>query len=394
MSTAAERGSGDTFGRRLVARVDGLQRRHGALGFPYAVVRKYYDDDGGRDAALITYYGFLSVFPLLLLGVAFLSRVLAADAELRADLVEAMVPAGLQSTVDDALAALPTSRIAFAVGVIGLVFAATGVVYSADRTLNHIAGVPYRLRVGVVVRMLRSVVAVVILLIGVVAVGALTVAVTAAPWLPSSGRWLAGLGSAVVVFLVLMACARLLLDRPAPWASLAPAAALGAAAVALVLQLGAALLTALATRAGPVYGSFAVVAAIFALLNLVSRALVWAAEVAAVYHARLWPRAVDQTRPTDADVRAVLLLGREQEHTAAIRVDVRLAGDEPGARPADQPADRALVLGEHLAQDGRAEQGEGDRVHPADVRERVSDGSVPLAARGKRAGEVHRADGS
>jgi membrane protein len=192
----------------------------------------------------------------------------------------------------------------------------------------------------------------VILLVGVVAVGALTVAVTALQWLPVSGRWLAGLGSAVVVFMVLMACGRLLLDRQARWASLAPAAALGAAVVALVLQLGAALLTVLATRAGPVYGSFAVVAAIFALLNLVSRALVWSAEVAAVYHARLWPRGVDPTRPTDADVHAVLLLGREQEHTAAIRVDVRvdvgLADGAPGARTADQSADRAVVLGEHL----------------------------------------------
>jgi membrane protein len=42
----------------------------GVLGFPYAVVKKYGDDAGGRQAALITCYGFLSIFPLLLLGVA------------------------------------------------------------------------------------------------------------------------------------------------------------------------------------------------------------------------------------------------------------------------------------------------------------------------------------
>jgi membrane protein len=381
-------------GRGLVARIDGLQRRHSALAFPYAVARKYYDDDGGREAALITYYGFLSVFPLLLLGVAFLSRLLVANADLRAELVEAIVPPALQSTVDDSLAALPTSRIAFAVGVIGLVFAATGVVYSADRTLNHIAAVPYRMRAGIVVRLLRSVVAVAILLVGVVAVGGLTVAVTAVEWLPLAGRSLAGLGSAVVVFAVLMACGRLLLDRPARWAALLPAAALGAAAVALVLQVGAALLTVLATRAGPVYGAFAVVAAIFALLNLVSRALVWAAEVAAVYHARLWPRGVDPARPTAADVRAVLLLGREQEHTAAIRVDVRLAAGAPGVRAADQPPDRPVVDGDHLTEDRGTEQGEGQHVQPSDVGERETDGSVPFAARGQRAGEEHGADRS
>jgi len=57
---------------RVFAWMDALQRRHGLLGFPYAVIKKYGDDDGGREAALITYYGFLSIFPLLLLGVAIL----------------------------------------------------------------------------------------------------------------------------------------------------------------------------------------------------------------------------------------------------------------------------------------------------------------------------------
>ena len=40
---------------RIIAWADGLQRRHGVLGLPYAVVKKYGDDEGGRQAALITY---------------------------------------------------------------------------------------------------------------------------------------------------------------------------------------------------------------------------------------------------------------------------------------------------------------------------------------------------
>ena len=42
---------------RIIAWADRLQREHGVLGFPYAVVKKYGDDEGGRQAALITYYG-------------------------------------------------------------------------------------------------------------------------------------------------------------------------------------------------------------------------------------------------------------------------------------------------------------------------------------------------
>jgi hypothetical protein len=44
-----------------------------------------------REAVLITYYGFLSVFPLLLLSVGVLSRVLADNRELRQRLIAEIV---------------------------------------------------------------------------------------------------------------------------------------------------------------------------------------------------------------------------------------------------------------------------------------------------------------
>src|ERR1051325_11971399 len=93
---------------RIIAWADRLQRKHGVLGFPYAVIKKYGDDDGGREAALITYYGFLSIFPLLLLGVAILSRVLASNAELRQRLFDEIVPPVLRSTVEQAVSSLST----------------------------------------------------------------------------------------------------------------------------------------------------------------------------------------------------------------------------------------------------------------------------------------------
>src|SRR3974390_330334 len=133
---------------RIIAWADRLQRQHGVLGFPYAVVKKYGDDEGGRHAALITYYGFLSIFPLLLLGVAVLSRVLADHPDLRERLVNEIVPKALRSTVEHSLATLPASTIPFLIGLIGLLLSGTGVVFSAYQTLNHVAAVPHRLRPG------------------------------------------------------------------------------------------------------------------------------------------------------------------------------------------------------------------------------------------------------
>ncbi len=309
---------------RIFAWADGVQRRHGVLGFPYAVIKKYGDDDGGREAALMTYYGFLSIFPLLLLGVAILSRVLDDNPELRQRLITATIPAALRSTVESSLTALPTSTVPFVVGLIGLLFSGTGVVFSASQTLNNVAAVPRRLRARFWSRYLRVFGMLAALLLGALAVGALTVVVTALPGVPEAERAAAVLGSAVVIFSVLLFGAKVLLARPAPVRALWPAAVLGAAAVTLALNLGAPLLARLVSKAGAVYGSFATVAGMFALLYLVNQALVYAAEVAAVRYASLWPRALDVNRPTAADVRVMTLLAREQERIPAARVGFRL----------------------------------------------------------------------
>jgi len=98
------------------------------------------------------------------------------------------------------------------------------------------------------------------------------------------------------------------------------------------------------------------VAGIFALLYLVSQALVYSAEVAAVRYARLWPRALDVNNPAPADFRAYALLAREQERIQVTRVDLEVvpsdspapasdspgaAGESPGAVSDSPPAGRA-----------------------------------------------------
>jgi uncharacterized BrkB/YihY/UPF0761 family membrane protein len=322
---------------RVIAWADRLQRKHGVLGFPYAVVKKYGDDEGGRHAALITYYGFLSIFPLLLLGVAVLSKVLADHPDLRQRLITEIVPQALQSTVEQSAATLPTSTIPFIAGLIGLLFSGTGVVFSAYQTLNHVAAVPHRLRAGFVSRYARVFVMLAIVLLGGLAVGALTVVATALPGEPAVQKAAAVLGAALAVFAVLLLGARLLLTRPAPVRALWPGAVLGAAVVTLVLTVGPPLLARLVIKAGPVYGSFATVAGMFALLYLVSQALVYAAEVAAVRHAHLWPRAVDLSRPTPADAHALALLAREQERIPTARNKSRLIARDPPPEPGNSP---------------------------------------------------------
>jgi membrane protein len=54
------------FPANVIHAVDTFQRNHSVFGFPYAVLKKYGADNGSYQAALITYYGLLSLFPLLI----------------------------------------------------------------------------------------------------------------------------------------------------------------------------------------------------------------------------------------------------------------------------------------------------------------------------------------
>ena len=64
-------------------------------GLPIAVVYKYFDDQGNYLAAIITYYAFVAIFPLLLLGTTTLGVVLQDNPDLE------------QQVLDSALAQFP-----------------------------------------------------------------------------------------------------------------------------------------------------------------------------------------------------------------------------------------------------------------------------------------------
>ena len=68
----------------ILERLDRYQRRHRRIGLPIAVFYKFFDDQGGYLAALITYYGFLSIVPMLLLATSTLGFLLAGNPDARA----------------------------------------------------------------------------------------------------------------------------------------------------------------------------------------------------------------------------------------------------------------------------------------------------------------------
>src|SRR5881394_431549 len=68
--------------------LDRRQQRSPRLAFVAAVIKKFSDDQGGQLAALIAYYGFVALFPLLLVTVTVLGFVLQGDPDLQQKILD------------------------------------------------------------------------------------------------------------------------------------------------------------------------------------------------------------------------------------------------------------------------------------------------------------------
>src|SRR6266511_3973147 len=132
--------------QRIVARVDAFQQRRRWTAFPYAVMKKFGDDQAGYLAALIAYYTFFSLFPLLLVFVTVLGMVLHGNPDL-ADSIQKSVLGqfpviGTQIT----LGSLPGSGVALFVGALGTLYGGLGGVKAAQHAMDTIWDVPRKLR--------------------------------------------------------------------------------------------------------------------------------------------------------------------------------------------------------------------------------------------------------
>ena len=126
-----------------VDRLDGFQRRHRWAALPLAVVYKFHDDQGIYLAALITYFGFLSLFPLLLLLTSILGFVLQNNPELHQRMLDSTL--SQFPVIGDQLGdpeGLRGSGIALVVSALVAVYGTLGVAHAMQNAMNVAWAVP------------------------------------------------------------------------------------------------------------------------------------------------------------------------------------------------------------------------------------------------------------
>ncbi|HWD85535.1 MAG TPA: YhjD/YihY/BrkB family envelope integrity protein, partial [Solirubrobacteraceae bacterium] len=135
---------------------DRFQQRHKVLAVPLAVVRKFGQDQAGNLAALVAYYAFFSLFPLLLVFVTVLGYVLQHNhPELMSveNSVRSNFPAVgkyLQFT------SLHGHLLALILGIVTSVWSGLGVTNAAQNAFDTVWAVPFKSRPDFLTSRLRG----------------------------------------------------------------------------------------------------------------------------------------------------------------------------------------------------------------------------------------------
>jgi membrane protein len=317
--------------------LDRYQRRHRWLGFPLAVIYKLFEDQGPYLAALITYYGFLSLFPLLLLLASGLGFVLQDNPDLQQRILDSALnqfPVIRDELTDPT--GLRGSGLALVVGGLLALYGALGVAQAVQNAMNVAWAIPRHRRPNPVRARLRSLLLIATAGIAVLATTVLSVIGSIGGvdddflpgWLPRLVMVAAVLVNAAIFAVVFRVSTALRLSVR----DVLPGAVLAAVIWQALQVFGTAYVANVVQNSGTTYGVFAVVLGLLAWIFLAALGMVLSVEINVVRVKHLYPRALltpftDNVDLTPADRRAYTDAANAQRHKGFQSVDVTFEHD-------------------------------------------------------------------
>jgi membrane protein len=315
-------------------RVDRFQRRHPVAGYPLAVFYKFFDDQGGYLAALIAYYGFVSLFPLLLLLSTTLGIVLSGNPDLQ------------QRILDSALSQIPLigeqlgtpeglsgGTGAIVIGIVGSLYGGLGVAVAVQNAMNVAWSVPKNLRPDPIRARVRGFVL-------LLTVGSAVIGVTVLNAMVSAGVFGSSARTVLLVAAVALNAATFTVaftvgtTRELGFRDVLPGALLAAVAWQGMQTFGGIYVSQVVGRASTTNGVFAVVLGLLAFLYIASLVLVLCLEVNAVRVDKLHPRSLltpftDNVELTDGDRDAYTAQAEAQRSKGFEEIAVTFGEQDP-----------------------------------------------------------------
>jgi YihY family inner membrane protein len=312
----------------MLRRADETQRKHAVLAFPFAIIKKFGDDRASQLAAQIAYYGFFSLFPLLLLFATVVANVIRDDPDLRRRLLDSALSQFpvVGTRIGESVRELTGSSSALVVGIVGALWSGTAVVAAAQHAMDEVWDVPRVERPGLIGRMTRA-----LLLLFVF--GASIVLSTFLAGTGGETGWSAALlktmslAGTVLVSVAVFAFAfafayRVLTVADVSWREVLPGAVVAAVAWTILLMLGSWLVDRHIRNASQIYGFFAIVIGLLAWISLAAQMFLFAAEINVVRARRLWPRSLVAPPLADEDREVLASQAEEEQARPEEKVDV------------------------------------------------------------------------
>lgn len=315
--------------------VDRWQQRTPTVARMFAVVKKFGDDRGSSLAALLAYYGFVSLFPLLLVLTTILG--FTGNARLESGLIASTLkqfPVYGEQIGRDVSHPLQGSAFALIAGLLVLVYGSLGITQAAQYVMAEVWNIPGKSRPGFAARLGRS-------LLCLVAFGtAMGVTTVVSAFGTAGGHGLALHFTAVIIALVLnealfVALFRALTPKQIPTRHLVPGALIGAVGYSALLLAGTALIEHQLRHSQAVYGQYGFVLGLIAWLYLVAEIVVYAAEINVVRVRREWPRSILEPALIDADKRVLADIARQEERRPEEHVGVAFESNAVASPAAD-----------------------------------------------------------
>lgn len=271
------------------------------MAYPYAVFRKFSDDQAGNQAALLAYYAFVSVFPLVLVFTTVLGYLLKGNPTLQRRLVHSALVEFPVVGNQLKTSGLHGHWYVLLVGLVISGWGAQGVANAAQNSFNHVWAVPYAQRPGLPASLLRSYGLLASMGLAVLATGLLSGIGGGSGsfgWLP---RVAALSASALVNIAIFLLAFRLATAREVRFRAFAVSAVISAVVWQVLLAVGALLVAHQVRHQQELYGTFGVVLGLLGWLHMQAQLTLLAVEADVVRTRHLWPRSVIAPPLTRAD---------------------------------------------------------------------------------------------
>jgi uncharacterized BrkB/YihY/UPF0761 family membrane protein len=331
--------------RRLLDSADRWQRTNRVAGPAYAVVKKFGDDRANQFVVGLGWYGFVAIYPLLLVAVTVLGYIGAAS--LGHHLVSTLHQfpvVGSQFNPARGSSSLHGSVIGLVIGLVGMVYGAQGVTQTIQQAMAQVWNIPETDRPKFLPRLARS-------LVGLVTIGgAFVVNSVVATYVTGSGvsysiRVPALVGMLVVNAVLYLAAFRALTPSSVRTRSLVPGATAASVGFTLLITVGSGLIQHQLRNSSATYGQFGIVIGLVGFLFLLAKISLYGAELNPVLSRRLWPRSLVSADPTAADDRVLRDVAHQTQRRSDERIGVGFgvgASDEAAAdahRHEEEPHD-------------------------------------------------------